>query len=262
MPHRVALSFDVEEFDLPLEYGVNIDSAEQFRVGAEGLTVVLDMLDTLDARATFFTTGVFAQNFPDLIRRAAAKHEVASHGMQHSAFAEADLLASRIVLEDISGTRVSGFRMARMAPVDVTAIRDAGYLYNASENPIWLPGRYNKFFAPRRPYVRDGLVQIPAGTSPLIRWPLFWLAFKNAPLGISKLATTWALASDGDTNLYFHPWEFAALDRFAVPGFIRRPDGAAMRDKVFVYLQWLMKRAHLITMSSLAADAALVRHAP
>lgn len=54
--------------------------------------MVLDMLDTLDARATFFTTGVFAQNFPDLIQRAAAKHEVASRGMQHSAFARVSAL--------------------------------------------------------------------------------------------------------------------------------------------------------------------------
>jgi len=254
MPNRVALSFDVEEFDLPLEYGVQIERAEQFRVGAEGLTVVLDMLDSLGATATFFTTGVFAKEFPELIRRAATRHEIASHGMRHSSFATPDLLESRIVLEEISGLRVTGFRMARMAPVDRTAIREAGYRYNASENPIWLPGRYNKFFAPRRPYVRDGIVQIPAGTSPLIRWPLFWLAFKNAPITASKFATTWALASDGETNLYFHPWEFAALDRFAVPGFIRRPDGAAMRDKVAGYVRWLMKRAELVTMSTLARD--------
>lgn len=110
------------------------------------------------------------------------------------------------------------------------------------QNPIWLPGRYNKFFAPRRPYVRDGLVQIPAGTSPLIRWPLFWLAL-NAPLGISKLATTWALASDGDTNLYFHP--LGSSRRWTdsrYPGLFGGPSSEAMHNKVFVYLQWLMKR--------------------
>jgi peptidoglycan/xylan/chitin deacetylase (PgdA/CDA1 family) len=262
MPHRVALSFDVEEFDLPLEYGVKIDEVEQFRVGAEGLTVVLDMLDALGATATFFTTGAFAQKFPELIRRVTAKHELASHGMQHSGFALPHLLESRLVLQEIGGTRVTGFRMARMAPVDVREIREAGYVYNASENPIWLPGRYNKFFSPRRPYLSNGVVQIPAGTSPLIRWPLFWLAFKNSPVGLSKLATAWALASDGDTNLYFHPWEFAALDRFGIPGFIRRPDGSAMRDKVFGYLQWLMTRAQLVTMSSLAAEVSPARTTP
>ncbi|MDX2118848.1 MAG: polysaccharide deacetylase family protein [Planctomycetota bacterium] len=252
MPAAVALSFDVEEFDLPLEYGVAIDEAEQYRVGAEGLVVVLDMLDALGATATFFCTGAFARRRPDLIARIVTRHELASHGMNHSGFEPADLLASRELLESIGGVRVAGFRMARMAPVDTNAIRNAGYTYNASENPIWLPGRYNKFFAPRRPYVREGLVQIPAGTSPLVRWPLFWLAFKNAPVACSRLATRWALAWDGETNLYFHPWEFAALDRFAVPGFIRRPDGTAMRDRLFEYLQWLMKRAELITMNTIA----------
>jgi len=252
MPHQVALSFDVEEFDLPLEYGVAIDESEQFCVSAEGLGVVLGLLDELKLPATFFTTAVFAQRYPEFIRRIVADHELASHGMRHSSFETDDLAESRRVLEQLSGTNVLGFRMARMAAVSPDAIARAGYRYNASSNPIWLPGRYNKFFAPRRPHTVEGVVQIPAGTSPMLRWPLFWLAFKNAPISMSKLATMWALAWDGDTNLYFHPWEFAALDRFRVPGFVRRPDGAAMRDKLFGYLRWAKQRAQFVTYAALA----------
>jgi len=260
VPPCVSLSFDVEEFDLPTEYGVAIDEAEQFRVGHEGLGVVLDMLDGLDATATFFVTGAFAERYPGTIRRIVGRHELASHGMRHSGFEIADLRTSRETLERIGGVQVRGFRMARMAPVNAEAIRAAGYAYNASENPIWLPGRYNKFFAPRRPHAREGLVHIPAGTTPLLRWPMFWLAFKNTPMAMTRLATRWSLAWDGETNLYFHPWEFAALDRFKVPGFIRRPDGVAMRDRLIGYLRWVMKRAELVTMDSiarrvLAADA-------
>src|SRR6185436_18968456 len=118
-----------------------------------------------------------------------------------------DLETSRASLAAVSGLRVMGFRRARMAATDPAAVARAGYLYNASENPTWIPGRYNRFFAARRARIErtaaGDLVHIPASVTPLIRIPLFWLAFKNLPVGVFRGATRWVLAGDPAMNTYF-----------------------------------------------------------
>lgn len=232
----ILLSFDAEEFDIPLEYGRAIDPDEQLRIGGEGLERSLDLCGRLGARATFFTTLTIARAFPALIRRLVGEgHELASHGVRHSSFTDADLLESRTELARIagSGVTVRGFRRARLAWTDPRAILDAGYTYNASENPIWLPGRYNRLGRPRLPTFVDlgpgrTLLTIPASCSPLIRWPLFWLAYKNAPRVLTAMMSRWTLAHDGHLALYFHPWELCDLnagDGFGLPGVVRRVSG-------------------------------------
>jgi hypothetical protein len=232
----ILLSFDAEEFDIPLEYGRQIDPAEQLRIGGEGLERSLDLCGRLGARATFFTTVAIARAFPSLIRRIVSEgHELASHGVRHSSFVDADLLESRTELARIAGPGVTvrGFRRARLAWTDPRAILDAGYTYTASENPIWLPGRYNRLGRPRLPTFVDlgpgrTLLMIPASCSPIVRWPLFWLSYKNAPRMITAMMSRRTLAHDGHLALYFHPWELCDLnvdDGFGLPSVVRRVSG-------------------------------------
>lgn len=260
---RALLSFDAEEFDIPREFGFSISDAETLRIGAEGIARTLDLLDELGVRATFFTTARIAQFAPELIVRAArAGHEIASHGFDHSRFEDADLARSRGALLEILRSagleerlvRVEGFRRPRMAPTDARAVRGAGYVYHSSENPIWLPGRYNKFFSPRRWSVErteaGELMKIPAAATPVVRWPLFWLSFKNAPLWWTKIMTNWCLRSDGYAALYFHPWELCELSAgggFGLPRHVRRLDGRRLTDRLRAYLEWLKDRAEIET---------------
>ena len=87
----ILLSFDVEEFDAPVERGRAMSMDEQMDAGGRGQRRVLDLLDAARARATMFTTASFAEWHPDLQRRAAAGHEIASHGRVHASFVDADL---------------------------------------------------------------------------------------------------------------------------------------------------------------------------
>jgi hypothetical protein len=249
MADRVLLSFDAEEFDIPQEFGRPVPEATQMSVSAHGLEAVLALLDRLDTRATFFTTARFALANEALVRRVAARHEVASHGYDHSTFCDEDLLRSRQALEAITSAPCRGFRRARMAPTDHGAIRAAGYSYNSSENPIYLPGRYNNFRRPRRPYFSGDLLNIPVSATPLVRFPLFWLSFKNVPLLVSQAAATATLAADSAINLYFHPWEFADIGGFGLPGYITRCSGDRLAAKLERYLSWLKRRASFITFS-------------
>ena len=61
----ILLSFDIEEFDLPTEYGLAISWEEQLRVSREGSGHILNVLARHGVRATFFCTTRFAEAAPD-----------------------------------------------------------------------------------------------------------------------------------------------------------------------------------------------------
>jgi peptidoglycan/xylan/chitin deacetylase (PgdA/CDA1 family) len=262
-----AISFDVEPFDIAAEYGLAVGVDDQYAVGREGLARAAALLSERRAVATFFVTACFARRYPADVRALAdAGHEVASHGLTHGELGPGDLERSRAVLEEIAGVPVRGFRRARMAPTDPVGVARAGYVYDASENPIWMPGRYNRFFAPRRARAvrtpAGTVAVIPASATPLVRVPLFWLAFKNLPGPVIRAATRWCLRADGQMNTYFHPWELCDLSGHALPQLVRRIDGDRLRGRLGRYIDWLGARAELTTYDRLAAGVLAGHAAP
>ena len=226
----IYLSFDIEEFDMPKEYGFSIPFERQMSISREGLTAILDLLKKHEAKATFFSTVVFAQNAPELIQRLLSEgHELASHTYYHSDFAIEHLRSSKEALESQFGVTVEGLRMPRMLEGSATNVKQAGYIYNSSVNPTFLPGRYNKLHVPRAMFREDDLWQIPAGVSPW-RIPLFWLSFHNFPLWYYKHLLSRTIHSLGYAALYFHPWEFTDLHQkeFNFPFYVMRNTGEAM----------------------------------
>lgn len=253
MHSHTILSFDVEEFDTPLEYGKNLPMAEQMQVSETGLRAVLGLLDAHRVTATFFTTANFALHHPELMREMAAKHEIASHGYYHSSFENADLKKSKDTLENIIQMPVTGYRMARMMPVSELEIARAGYLYNSSLHPTFLPGRYNNLSEPRVPFWQQGVLQIPASVTPGIRFPVFWLSFKNFPLPWIQAATRAIWKADSCVNLYFHPWEFADISdkaKFGLPFYVSRHSaGGALLHKLERYIVWGKKHSAFTTFA-------------
>ncbi len=252
MKKSVLLSFDVEEFDIPEEYGQSIDQKTQFWVSLQGLKAILSSLDTLEIRATFFVTANFAIHHEEIIREISQKHEIASHGFYHSSFSLEDLEKSRKTLEQITHTDVIGFRMARLMEVDEREIRNAGYKYNSSMNPTYIPGRYNNFFKKRTAYYSNEILNIPVSVTPRIRFPLFWLSFKNVPLFWIQLASQITLQHDSYLCLYFHPWEFTNINNFQLPGFIKKGSGREMVERLERYLIGLKRHGEFITFAEFA----------
>jgi len=238
----ILLGFDVEEFDLPLEYNQNIDFPEQLNVSTKGTQAVLNILRNASIKATFFCTAYYAVSKPDIIKQIIDEgHEIASHGYFHSDFEIEHLLSSKLKLEQISGTKVTGYRMARMMPVDEAEIQKAGYLYNSSINPTWIPGRYNNFKKPRTWFFDHGVLQIPASVSPLVRFPLFWLSFHNLPMAMVKWMAAAAHRKDGYLNLYFHPWEFVDISNkgvYRLPSHISRYSGDVFIKRLENFISW------------------------
>ncbi len=244
----VLLSFDIEEFDMPFEYNKSIDFKDQIQISIAGTTSILDLLKKNKVKATFFSTVTFAKNAPSIIQRIITEgHELASHGVFHSDFKNEHLLESRLALEELSGLKIKGYRMARMMPVDEAEIQNAGYSYNSSINPTWLPGRYNNRHISRTYFMQSGVLQIPASVSPLSRFPLFWLSFHNLPLWYYKHLAKRTYQWDGYLNVYFHPWEFTDLkdkERFGFPGYVSKNTGQDMIERMDRFMQWINKNKY------------------
>lgn len=233
MDKKILLTFDLEEFDLPLEFGCRISVEDQINVTNNGLKRLTRLLSEYNIPATFFTTAFFADNNKELIKNLSENHEIASHSISHSAFRETDPSDSKLELERITGKQVYGFRMPLFKKIDKSLIKSAGYRYDSSINPTFIPGRYNKLFTHRKIYIdsRSNLIEIPASVVPLIRFPLFWLSFKNIPLPVYTMACKMVIWKDSYLHLYFHPWEFDDLKSFKIPRYIKKLSGKPFSER-------------------------------
>jgi hypothetical protein len=242
------LSFDVEEFDIPLEYKQEIGIAEQMEIGKNGLDALIPIWEKYQTPCTLFTTANYALSFPETIKSLSQKHEIASHTFYHSAFKNEDLLKSREALEQITGTKIYGLRMPRMRAVDMQEVLKAGYTYDSSINPTYLPGRYNNFNLPRTTYVQEGMTRVPASVSPGLRLPLFWLGFKNYPYWLFLKLCKQTLQKDKCLCLYFHPWEFTDISKYNLPNYVKKPDDKLLVARLEKLIIDLSSLSEFITM--------------
>jgi len=246
----ILLSFDVEEFDMPLEYHQHIDLAEQLKVGNQGTKAIVPLLDSNNITCTLFTTANYAVHFPEQVKTLSQQHEIASHTYYHSSFKTEDLLQSRLKLQEITGKKVTGLRMPRMRVIDMKEVLKACYEYDSSINPTFLPGRYNNLHLPRTLHIQDGIQRLPASVSPHLRIPLFWLAFKNLPYAVFKFLAIQTLRNDGYLCLYVHPWEFTDINHYSLPGYTKKLCGQQLLNRLQQLINDLKKEGEFITIQS------------
>ncbi|MBU4501410.1 MAG: polysaccharide deacetylase family protein, partial [Nanoarchaeota archaeon] len=189
------LSFDIEEFDVPLEFNKSISEENMFGISHKGTKRIISLLDNRRLKATFFTTARFAMKYPSLIKRISEKHEVALHGYKHDSNyktmsdseAYEELLKAKEEIEKIISKKIYGFRAPRMMSPSLKVLKRLGLKYNASLHPTYVPGRYNHFFKPRKIFEKDDVTVIPTSVVPLVRMPMTWLWFRNLGLNYSKV---------------------------------------------------------------------------
>jgi polysaccharide deacetylase family protein (PEP-CTERM system associated) len=185
---------------------------------------ILQLLDGHGARGTFFTLGWVAERYPQLVRRIAnAGHEVASHGYGHERASDltpeaftADIKLAKVVLEDITGQAVTGYRapsfsigMANLWAHD--CIAKAGYAYSSSVYPV-KHDHYGIPDAPRFPWrLENGLMEVPVSTVRMLgrNWPAGGGGFfRLLPYSLSRWQIARVNANDKRPAIfYFHPWE-------------------------------------------------------
>lgn len=239
----IALSFDIEEFDVPSESGVEIHMDRQIDISTQGLMKIFDILDRHNVKATFFCTAVYALAKPELIKKMVELgHEVASHSFYHSKFSIEDILESKRVLEHITGKNVVGYRSPRMSDTNFEELKKSGYIWDSSLNPCYLPGRYNNFKAPRLPHITAfGMVELPTSVSNCFRIPLFWLSIHNFPFALYKNMCKRSLRKTGFLNIYMHPWEFSDVlhdKSLKLPFIIKNSSGKKLEVKLNRFIEY------------------------
>src|SRR5712692_1618666 len=111
--------------------------------------LLLDWLDEAGWKATFFTLGSVAERQPHVVRRVAKRgHEIACHSLRHRIVYEmspaeflADTSAAKKLLEDVSGTRVLGYRapsfsITRGSLWAFSVLAELGFTYDSSIFPV------------------------------------------------------------------------------------------------------------------------------
>ena len=230
---KILLSFDIEEFDLPREHGAEISLEEGVKVSKLGLERILKILKDEKMKATFLVTGNFAKMEPEIVKRIEAEgHEVGCHGVDHFKPQEDDIIESKKIIEAVLGHEVYGYRQPRMGKIAYKKMKVAGYLYDSSVNPAFIPGRYNNLKTPREPYMKEGILEIPTSVATGVRIPLFWLALHLFPKWLYLFLAKRALKRDGYFATYFHPWEFSEIREYKIPSYIKLNSGKKMGERL------------------------------
>jgi peptidoglycan/xylan/chitin deacetylase (PgdA/CDA1 family) len=264
------LTFDVEEFDLPRELGRPLEPSVEHEVTAAGLERILPLLARHGVRATFFITARFAEATPDSVRAIAdGGHEIAVHGLAHAddyagmapTVAVERLRRARQVLERIGGQPAAGVRTPRLRPCPPDLLCRAGFTYDASPHPTWVPGRYNGLRLPRTPWCEQGLARIPISVLPLVRIPVSWLWYRCAGPYLGRRAAAIAGYGAPYLHVYFHPWEALPLRSYGVPALLAVGAGDAFVQALNGLLEWAVQRLHPQTVAEFARSF-VEGHAP
>jgi hypothetical protein len=254
---KLLLTSDVEEFDWRLGGGRPLPHAQQIGITAEGLRLILPIHEHYQVPGTFFVTGAFAEAEPDLVRQLAdAGHEVGVHGLEHGddfanlepAIAIDRLKRARQLVEAASGQGAVGMRTPRLRNCLAFVVRDAGFSYDASPHPTWIPGRYFGLRFRRVPWQKGGITKVPISVLPGLRMPVSWLWFQLVGPRLGLLGARLALIGAPYLHLYFHPWEAVSLRPYGAPPPFSHRTGAVFLDALDRLMSWSVGRLEPTTV--------------
>jgi polysaccharide deacetylase family protein (PEP-CTERM system associated) len=226
---RNAMTIDVEDYFQVSAFASTIsrESWPSLSCRVErNIDLILAILNEQNIKATFFTLGWIAERYPAMVKRIVDNgHELASHGYGHlrvtdqqaDAFVD-DITRSKILLEDIGGQPVLGYRAPSFSIGSgnlwaLDLLRKAGYRYSSSIYPVQ-HDHYGMPDAPRfafYPNGKDGLLELPISTIRILQ--------RNFPAGgggffrfFPYAMSRWLLQQVNKRDLqpaifYFHPWE-------------------------------------------------------
>lgn len=221
---------DVEEYFHPTALARHYPMTEWGGLVRRSPGVIARLLDFLaerQVRGTFFIVGWLAEREPAMARDiAGAGHEIASHGYEHElvgrlgteGFRES-IRRSRVILEDITGQRVKGYRAPSFSIVPglewaFDVLLEEGYRYDASLFPVSQHPTYGYPDAEPDPYwihrPAGRLAEFPATTASLFGRTLpasGGAYFRLLPQGLVRRGLGQAAERGAPGMFYIHPWE-------------------------------------------------------
>jgi len=224
-----AFSIDVEgfvesnrqSFHIPDKY---INPSEENSEIERNTNVLLELLDNVNTKATFFIVGRIAYDIPQVVEKIAqAGHEIGCHNYAHlrvfgitkDEFTE-KTKAAKNKLEDISGQKVYGFRAPDFSITDksiwaLDILKELGFVYDSSIYPFGLHDVYGiknaETFINKFP---NGLIEFPMSTTELFgkRIPFGGGGyFRLYPLWLTKYFLSKFNQQGHPAIFYIHPYE-------------------------------------------------------
>lgn len=283
---RNAMSIDVEDYfhvaalasSIPrsqwdnMEYRAEMNTRRLLEVFAEaGVT------------ATFFVLGWVARRSPGLVREIqAAGHEVACHGMSHKLiytqtpqeFA-AETRVAKALLEDITGTRIQGYRAATYSITNkslwaLDVLCEVGFTYDSSIFPI----KHDLYGIPDAPQVPTRITG-PGGGS-VVEFPMSTVSMFGIRLPVSGggyfRLLPYALLRAGLRKLnrrlqrpfvfYLHPWEIDPDQPRIEASLLSRVRHYTNLERCEQRLRHLLSEFRFTTVCEVLASAGLLEGEP
>jgi polysaccharide deacetylase family protein (PEP-CTERM system associated) len=183
---------------------------------------LLELLAGRSVKASCFFLGWVAERFPHLVKEAAAQgHEIASHGYAHrlvfsmtrEEFTE-DARRTRLLLEDLAGAAVAGYRSAGFSVTEDTAwffdaLLEAGYRYDSSVFPA-PRGHGGMRNGCRRPYLIGPLAEFPITVADFLGRPMCFFGggyLRLFPYSLIRRKAHEVLRENRPVVFYLHPRE-------------------------------------------------------
>jgi len=265
------LSFDTEEWFHANYDNINPDlfrgQGSNFRAQVDTL---LQLCSDSGSKATFFVLGCIGEDYPDVVKAIAEQgHDVASHGYGHQLAYEqtfdefkADVKKSVSILEDITGSKIQGYRAPSWSIVEsnlhyLEALEDLGLTYDASIFPVktFLYGIPTAPTEIHQPRVNDrtlNLYEVPTSVVKLFGKNIGFSGgfyFRFFPAFLIKHAILAANRQGRSCIVYLHPREIDPTEqRLKLPlleSFIHYCNINSTKDK----LQTIMRSFHFTSIA-------------
>ena len=229
------LTFDIEEW-----FHANYDQVNSTDCRGKGsnfkaqMDTILQLCSDAGSKATFFVLGCIAEDYPEVVRAIVQEgHEVASHGYGHQlAYKQtieefaADVKKSVAILEDVTSTKVIGYRAPSWSIVEsnlhyLERLEEMGMKYDASIFPVktflyGIPTAPTKIHKPRVNGRELDLYEVPMSVFKLTGRNIGYSGgfyFRFFPLFFIKHAISAANRKGEAAIVYLHPRELDGLER-------------------------------------------------
>jgi len=222
----IILTCDVEDW---LQASSRSDTVSHRCV--DNVQKVVDFLDLLEIKATFFVQGMVAKQYPEVVRTLHQKaHDIQTHGFSHKQMhrlsrkdLRQEIVDSKDIIEQITGQAITGFRAPEFSITKdnfwvFDVLLESGFCFDSSIFPMRMR-RYGISRYRLDPHIikrdagkivefplcvfRKALIEIPLGGGGYLR--LF-------PFIIFKRLFDYAGKDGRICVLYIHPYEFRVDD--------------------------------------------------
>lgn len=216
---------NIQSFHISDEY---INQSQENREIEYNTNALLEMLDEVGVKATFFFIGRLADDTPGLVKKVAqAGHEIACHSYAHLRIFDIEkntfkekLTAAKKDLEDVSGQPVYGFRAPDFSITEssiwaLDVLKETGFVYDSSIYPFGLHDVYGiKGQVASIHTLPSGLIEFPLSTIELLgkRIPFGGGGyFRLYPLWLTRLLITALNRQGAACMFYIHPYEVGPI---------------------------------------------------